>query len=47
MEGVALEAEEIPDYQEVKEREYDKLAELIRGSVDMEAIYAMLEEAAV
>ncbi|HIV17279.1 MAG TPA: cobyric acid synthase [Candidatus Alectryocaccobium stercorigallinarum] len=45
--GVALEAEEIPDYKEVKEREYDKLAKLIRGSMDMEAVYGMLAEAAV
>lgn len=32
------------DYTEVKEREYDKLAEMIRNNMNMEAVYRILEK---
>ncbi|MBR5932322.1 MAG: cobyric acid synthase [Lachnospiraceae bacterium] len=45
--GIDLEAGSAIDYAELKEREYDKLADVIRSSMDMEAIYAMLTEALI
>ena len=45
--GVDLEAGSAIDYAELKEREYDKLADVIRSSMDMDAIYAMLTEALI
>ena len=45
--GIDLEAENAIDYAELKEREYDKLADVIRSSMDMDAIYAMLAEALI
>lgn len=44
---IELEISEAADYSKIKEREYDKLADLIRGGMDMEAVYAMLAEARV
>lgn len=41
--GVLLEKQEF-DLQAYKEREYDKLAELVRSSLDMKEIYRILEE---
>ena len=35
------------DHREFKEREYDRLAEILRGSLDMEKIYSMLREASI
>lgn len=34
----------IADYWDFKEQQYDKLAEVVRGSLDMERIYSILEE---
>ena len=45
--GIDLEAGSAIDYAELKEREYDKLADVIRSSMDMDAIYAMLTEALI
>ena len=45
--GVDLEAGSAIDYAELKEREYEKLADVIRSSMDMDAIYAMLTEALI
>lgn len=42
--GISLAGHEAMDYQSIKEREYDKLADMIRKSMDMNAIYAMLQE---
>lgn len=35
------------DYSEIKEREYDRLADMIRSNMDMRAIYEMLKEAKI
>ncbi len=43
--GLSLEEGEILDYQELKEREYDKLADGIRQFMDMDEVYGMLREA--
>ncbi|MBO4835555.1 MAG: cobyric acid synthase [Lachnospiraceae bacterium] len=45
--GIDLEAGSAIDYAELKEREYDKLADVIRSSMDMDAIYAMLTDALI
>ena len=45
--GIELETPEAADYSKIKEREYDRLADLIRAGMDMEAVYAMLAEARV
>ena len=45
--GIELETPEAADYSKIKEREYDRLADLIRSGMDMEAVYAMLAEARV
>jgi adenosylcobyric acid synthase len=36
--------EEVPNYWEFKEQQYDKLAEVVRNSVDMKRLYEILEE---
>ena len=41
--GISLKKQEF-DLQAYKEREYDKLADLIRSSFDMKEIYKILEE---
>ena len=41
--GIRLEAPELSRTQ-IKEQEYDRLADLLRRSVDMEAIYMILEK---
>ncbi len=41
--GICLEEEDF-DLQAYKEQQYDKLADLIRSSFDMEAVYRMMEE---
>ncbi len=43
--GMELETAAVLDYQKLKEKEYDKLAETLREYLDMEAIYGMLREA--
>ena len=35
---------EVPDYWEFKEQQYDKLADVVRNSLDMKKIYKILEE---
>jgi adenosylcobyric acid synthase len=35
--------EEIIDYKEFKEREYDKLADIVRKSIDMKKVYEIME----
>lgn len=35
--------EEIIDYKEFKEREYDKLADIVRKSIDMKEVYKIME----
>jgi adenosylcobyric acid synthase len=41
--GLSLEAEAV-DYQQLKEQEYDKLADVIRENLDMKYIYSLLED---
>lgn len=36
--------ENVPDYWDFKEQQYDKLAEVVRGSLNMDKIYEILEE---
>lgn len=43
--GVSLEHHAMLDYQSFKEMQYDKLAEVLREYLDMEAVYGMLTEA--
>ena len=45
--GIDLEKGDAIDYAELKEREYDKLADVIRASMDMDAIYGMLRESLI
>lgn len=45
--GVALDAEQMISYEQFKQMQYDKLADGLRSSMDMEAVYAMLREAAI
>ena len=44
---VVLKAPEEADYQAYKEKQYDLLAEEMRRHMDMDAVYAMLREAAI
>lgn len=44
--GIALAEADIKDHRVFKEKEYDRLAEILRASLDMDRIYAMLREAA-
>lgn len=44
--GIELSSKEIMDYRDFKEKEYDRLADILRDSLDMDRIYAMLKEAA-
>ncbi len=43
--GVTLGGEGARDYRALKEEQYDKLADALRASMDMEGIYGMLREA--
>ena len=45
--GVALDTEQMISYEQFKQMQYDKLADGLRSSIDMEAVYAMLREAAI
>ncbi len=45
--GIDLEKDNAIDYAELKEREYDKLADVIRSSMDMDAVYGMLRESLI
>ena len=45
--GLTLQAEADTDYQSFKESQYDLLAEGIRKSMDMDAVYAILQDAAI
>lgn len=44
--GAELEKVSASDHRDFKEKEYDRLADILRGSLDMDKIYAMLREAA-
>ena len=44
--GVLLDTSTMMEYSQFKEQQYDKLADGLRKSMDMEAVYAMLREAA-
>lgn len=43
--GVSLSADSLMNYRSFKETQYDKLAEILREHLDMEAIYGMLRDA--
>lgn len=43
--GIKLAGGEWKDYKDIKESEYDKLADVLREYMDIDAIYAMLQEA--
>lgn len=45
--GVEVRDAEAVDHREFKEREYDRLADILRSSLDMDRIYDMLREAAI
>ena len=45
--GVALDTGQMISYGQFKQMQYDKLADGLRESMDMEAVYAMLREAAI
>ena len=45
--GVALDTRQMISYGQFKQMQYDKLADGLRESMDMEAVYAMLREAAI
>lgn len=45
--GVSVTAENAIDHREFKEKEYDRLAEVLRKHLDMDMIYSMLKEAAI
>lgn len=45
--GVALDTGQMISYEQFKQMQYDKLADGLRSSMDMEAVYAMLREAAI
>ena len=40
--GVSIKSEEVNDYSLFKEKQYDKLADILREYMDMDAIYRML-----
>ena len=42
--GVVLDTAQMMSYQQFKQMQYDKLADGLRKSMDMDAIYAMLKE---
>ncbi len=44
--GLSLQTVAIDDHRDFKEKEYDRLADILRASMDMDMIYDMLEEAA-
>ena len=44
--GISI-ADEAVDYRIFKEREYERLAEILRQSLDMDRIYSMLRESAI
>jgi adenosylcobyric acid synthase len=45
--GVVLDTGQMISYGQFKQMQYDKLADGLRQSMDMEAVYAMLREAAI
>ena len=44
--GITLSEYDAADHRDFKEKEYDRLADILRNSLDMEKIYGMLREAA-
>lgn len=45
--GISLTGSDVMDHKAFKEKEYDRLASILRESLDMEAIYGMLREARI
>ena len=45
--GVELSDGDLMDYASFKEKEYDRMAEILREHLDMEKIYGMLREAKI
>ncbi len=45
--GISLEDGKFMDYRAIKEREYDRLADMMRGNMDMGYIYSILREAKI
>lgn len=45
--GIALESESCVDYKEYKEKQYEKLADILSEYLDMEGIYGILTEARI
>ncbi|MBR0308277.1 MAG: cobyric acid synthase [Mogibacterium sp.] len=45
--GAMIRESTVSDYREFKQKEYDRLAEVLRGSLDMDRIYGMLREASI
>jgi adenosylcobyric acid synthase len=45
--GIALSGYDAVDHRDFKEKEYDRLADILRESLDMEKIYGMLREAVI
>lgn len=43
--GIVIPTDEVEDYRQFKERQYDKLADTLREHLNMEEIYGMLKEA--
>ena len=43
--GVEISDGDLMDYASFKEKEYDRMAEILREHLDMEKIYGMLREA--
>ena len=45
--GVEISADNLMDYASFKEKEYDRMADILREHLDMEKIYGMLNEASI
>ena len=44
--GISYEQKETVSFREYKEQQYDKLADILRNSLDMDRIYQIIEEGA-
>ena len=40
--GISLSLDSLTDYKEFKEKEYDRLADTLRASMDMDMIYSIM-----
>lgn len=45
--GIEFKGGETVDHREFKEKEFDRLADILRSSLDMDAVYSMLREARI